>query len=39
MLSLFFYVTDNHGLVYEFFLMSREVEEWSRVKTLAEASV
>ena len=29
---------DNHGIVYEFFLMSREVEVGSRVKSVAEAS-
>jgi len=29
---------DNHDIVYEFFLMSREVEVGSRVKSVAEAS-
>jgi hypothetical protein len=28
---------DNHGIVYEFFLMSREVEVGSRVKYVAES--
>jgi len=29
---------DNRGIVYEFFLMSREVEVGSRVKSVAEES-
>ena len=29
---------DNHGIFYEFFLMSREFEVLSRVKSVAEAS-
>jgi hypothetical protein len=29
---------DNHSIVYEFFLMSREVEVGSRVKSVDEAS-
>jgi hypothetical protein len=28
---------DNHGIVYEFFLISREVEVGSRVKYVAES--
>jgi hypothetical protein len=29
---------DNHGIAYEFFLMSREVEVGSRVKYVVESS-
>ena len=29
---------DNHGIVYKLFFMSTEVEVWSRIKSVAEAS-